>query len=459
MPQFELGRRLFPTNRRDGLAWHMLARFNQSLDVNLCADLKRADPVRRVLRNYGLSVGKEEMVLWADAIDDSLALADRHGIERRGKQPPWWICAPGEVSPPEERLLPPEDRVTKREAVWTARVMRERNTSTEIRLNVNLNPDRYHLRKLQEEFWRGKINSDGDHITERYFSAAWIDNDNLLFGGYRELQKLGRPDRYDAIFRWDLETGDITKYAESGFGICFFKGFISYYVTRDGKLFYREGELRKEKEVELSPEETKRIRPGLSRTNARFQCRRFDDSASPHAPPIWKLESGGKIERIGGFEDKMRGVRYYPSNSQRPIEFDPYEGLKLRVGTAYWTQYPPKYSAYLDASWLPVIRGRAAPEPIPIWILSSDGGVNRYDVPAGPWAGSIYGPAKGGWFALTGAGLYFLTDARSVKILAGRAQAIRVSPNGCRAAVSTPLGDGKGDPLWVVDICRKGDKP
>lgn len=456
MPQFELGRRLFPTNRRDGLAWYMLANFNQNLDMNECRDLKRTKLVLALLRQYELKIEDHELLLWADALDESLDIATRHGIERRGKQPPWWICAPGEANPSYDRLISEEGRALKRERIFTSRMLGDRSTSIEIRLNVSLNPDHYRLWKLATPFWKGKLNSEGDYIQERYFSAAWIDNDNLLFGGYRILEELGKPHRYDPIYRWNLRTGDITKYAESGFGVCYFKGVISYYVKRDEKLFYREGEMGQERESELSPAQARRIGQGLPGTNARFQCRRFAESESPHSPPLWALESGGKVDLGGRYGDKHRTAKYYPRGASDAVDFDPYEGLQKRAGVQHRIAFPPKYSAYLDGSWFVVGRGRPAPEPVPIWILRSIGDIERYDVPLGPWAGTMYSPAKDGWFTLTRNGLYFLSGNGKAKILAGRAQAIRVSPNGCRAAVSTPQPDGQGDPLWVVDVCQKG---
>ena len=457
VPQFVLGQRLFASNRREGLAWYLLANLNQNLDMNQCKDFRRTDPIRRVLRNFELKVSEQEALLWADAIDDSLKIAARHDIGKRSKQPPWWICAPGEASPGEDLLLPEKVRNEKRNWIWETRLVRDHNTPMEIRFNANLNPDHYHIWKLDSKYWEGKLNSEWTtNISQAYFSAVWLDNDTLLFGGYRIIRSPGAPKKYDPIYRWDVRTGRITQYAEQGFGLCYYQGFISYYVKRNGMLFYLEGEFGKEQESQLAAKVSDYIESVPSTTNDQFHCHRENQLGLLHIPPSGRpLESGGRIKFTGKFEDEKRTVEYYPDNSDNAAIFDPFEGLKKRIGNAYLLGQL-NYSEYLGASWLTVWRGGAAIDLTPVWILWSDGRVERHDIPPGPWAASNYSPAKGGWLAITSSGLYFLGDDKIVKILSGNVQAMRVSPNGCRVVLVTGLGHGKGTPMSIVDICQKG---
>lgn len=449
--QSELAWRLAKHNKREALAWDVLSLINLTLDQNECNNLTKAGrSVRQLIRGFPEKITEAEGLMYADATEEALKIAERHGTGKQGKQPPWWICAPGETSPSADRLKPEETRLLRRQFNWEDRKAHERDTALEIRLNANLNPEHYRIWTLDRNYWEGKLNSRGD----QYFSVVWLDNDTLLFGGYEVLQGLGSPKKYDPIYQWDLRSNHIKQYSDPGFGLCHFQGFISYYVLRDGKLLYREGELGKEQEIEIYQQEAKDIQPGLSKVNDRFHCRRFSASKSPHGRGVRALESGGRIKFNGSFSNEKRTAEYFSLGSEASVIFDPFEGLQKRPGD-YWLG-PVSYSEYLDASWFPIVRGGSLVTSTPLWILRKDGKVVRNDIDPGPWTSSRTTPARGGWFAANANGLYFLTLEKKIKILSERVQGIRVSPNGCRVVAGAPVARGAGEPMWVVDVCKKG---
>ncbi|MEP6636975.1 MAG: hypothetical protein ABJB97_09635, partial [Acidobacteriota bacterium] len=425
-----------------------------ALDMNICSDPTVTREISRMLP-WAPIKPIEETAVYADAIDASLAMAIKDDIRHKGKQPPWWICAVGESNPSYERLAPEAYRFIKREVSWNSQVPRQKVLATEIRLNANLNPDHFEVWKLDSKYWKDKRDITRLVTPDPAFSVIWLDSDTLLFGGYFKLRRPDLKYLYDPIYKWKPVERQVSLYAEPGYGMCYFKGFLSYYIERDDKLFYREGAAGREVETLVGADEALRIGPGRSELSARMNCRRY--SQSPHAPPIWQLETGGRLKSNGAFEKENRTLEYVPEGSNQPTVFDPFEGLANRIGNAYWMHFPPKYSAYLDAVWIEIIRGGSSIDSTPVWTLHRDGRVDKVDIPAGPWAASTYEPAKNGWFALSLGGLYFLSDNKApVKILSGTGQGMRVSPNGCRVAVR--LQEAQDRPMWVVDICSKGDR-
>lgn len=199
--QYALSQRLVARNKREALAWRFLALINETLDVNECNGYRNADPVMRLIRGFGggaFAINEGEWLLYADAVDDSLRIALRHNTGAQGKQPPWWICAPGESNPSEDRLRPEPSRTEQRHWNWSERQSRDRGISMEIRFNANLNPDHYRTWKLDETYWKGKLNSDWTtNLNQAYFSAVWLDDDTLLFGGYRIIRAPGSAKKYD----------------------------------------------------------------------------------------------------------------------------------------------------------------------------------------------------------------------------------------------------------------------
>jgi hypothetical protein len=452
--QSELGWRLAKSNKREALAWYVLSLINLTLDQNECSSQPGASrTVRQLMRGFPDKISEQDPLLYADALEDALKIARRHETGKAGKQSAWWICAPDEIDPPAVRLTPDHTRLLRRQLTWENREARERDVIVEIRLNANLNPEGYRLWKLDQKYWAGKSISD----LWNYLSVAWLDNDTLLFGGYQIPQKVTLPRKYEPIYRWDLATGVVAQYAGEGFGLCHFRGVISYYVRRDEKLFYREGSLGKEQETEIDPKEAEDIWPGRSGLTARFQCRRINDAHSSYGGRVRALESGGRLKFNGPFHEKNRTAEYYPPGIAQPVVFDPFEGLKKRPGNDYDLGLI-SYSEYLDASWLTIATRGALVATTPIWILYKDGRIERNQIPPGPWTDISTTKAKGGWALPSVNGLYFLgeSDKTPTKVLKGRIDALRLSSNGCRAAVAVRMPKGEGEPLWVVDFCQKG---
>lgn len=446
VPQYELALRQSTSDAASAMKWFAVARLNHRLDERECADRRAAGSVESYLNvrfRFLEQLSDREELAFADGMDAAL----KEPIAERGKQPPWWICAEGNASPDEAKLLPEPQRAQRRKEQWDLLYASGLGRSMEARFNANLNPDRFQIWRLDEKYWKGKSNGSTNYGG---LAAVWIDDDLLYFGGYTS--HMPGEIRYLPIYRWDLATGEVTKYAgPSTAGLCYFKGYIAYMFERDGKWFRYEGELGKETQLEYVPREK-------WAEYDYFRCRRMPKRPrSPDEPYVHLLESGG---RFIAADSQRIPAEYYANGSDKPVVFDPFEGIEEVSYRLSATS--PKYSEFLEASWIEVRTGTIrSTRPLRTWTLFPGGRVLRQDFPPGPWAsGSVFfAPAKPGWLiasAVPRGGVYLLDNGIPRKLLTGYVQAMRVSASGCRVALVTQNESPVGFPLWVIDVCKKG---
>lgn len=444
VPQYELALRQSTSDAASAMKWFAVARLNHRLDERECADRRAAGSVESYLNvrfRFLEQLSDREELAFADGMDAAL----KEPIAERGKQPPWWICAEGNASPDEAKLLPEPQRAQRRKEQWDLLYASGLGRSMEARFNANLNPDGFRIWRLDEKYWKGRYSDSSSTLP-----GGWIDEDTLLFGGYSS-EVEGRTVYYP-IYLWNLASGNVREYmGPSANGLCYFKGYVSYQLERDGKWVRFEGDLGREKELEYVPREK-------WGEYDYFQCRRIPKSESPHKVPFFALESGGYF--AGTDLTRKKRAEFRAEGSDKTTAFDLFEGIEevpyrlLASG--------PRYSEFLNASWIHVETGTVRTTmPQRAWVLFPDGRVTKHDFAPGPWASSgsvFFAPAKPGWVVGSAArGVYLLEGGTPRKLLAGRMKAMRVSASGCRVAVM--IWELKvGNPLWVIDVCKKGDR-
>jgi hypothetical protein len=116
----------------------------------------------------------------------------------------------------------------------------------------------------------------------------WLDHESLLFTGqYRpEYTPSSHEDTPPNLYVWNTRSNAVRELARRVGEVCYFHGWVSYFVERDGIYFFREGPLGQETEIKLPPR-------GQQKRLVRFGCRALADDEGPGAGSKRSGQGGG----------------------------------------------------------------------------------------------------------------------------------------------------------------------
>lgn len=320
---------------------------------------------------------------------------------------------------------------------------------------------------------------DAGYRLARHGKLYWIDSDRVLFYGGTAKQRLGkRNDRAKGpgsggTYIWNVRSGALEHISEWEI-TCYHPDYSTWSLmhAESGQRRFKAGKFGQE--TELSSEERKlQSAPGQMRDD--FTCKTHSRSdLSPPAPRgrrIIVLRDGDGYLDFGheiSFEPtpQFESIVFYRHASSEPMQLPLL--VKERLSS-------PVYSEFVDAYILFPSQDRSRPNtsdpvwpkerPQPIYQLNRDGQLKTTIVPAGEWhdvhhptptkAGLIF---SGGDF-YRNLGLWLLEAGKVRRLIAGYVHALKVSPNGCEAAIGIQLKHLEmGTPihLKVVDLCVGG---
>lgn len=280
-------------------------------------------------------------------------------------------------------------------------------------------------------------------------SIAWIDNDQLIFAGQKsntDPKKVSfAPGK---IYIWSETSKTARVYSEeSGLGLCFSQGRISFIVGRDNekrRVTFVQGMLGSEKRVERSS-----IMEGELFSN--FDCKfRKRDEFVPRFPRerehLVLREGDGYLtlrpDDINEYRSYPRNITLYREKNALPVTLP----ITWDEGAGSWGT---AYSDYLKAYVIQPVNlvpakgpGNWAPEePRVVYLLhAASGQVERLVFPRSDDFAQPR-PTKNGWIYIGGNiyktyGLYEYKNNTVRKLDVGNVKKIVVSPDGCKAAVA-----------------------
>lgn len=309
----------------------------------------------------------------------------------------------------------------------------------------------------------------------------WLDNDRILFVGYRVLDSMA-PDggRHEtealpSIYIWNVRTDTYERHATlpQYWWICFNRGFIGYatkYEKNNTWHGWKAGTLGKEEDI-----------PDQLATNdkALAPCvgwpREFRPPDNPNAIAIELSPSDGYISIADGptlanaitRENQDKPVELVRPGATRPIELPIWkkemEGLAPLRFSVFAEKYVlvPLFERHHQDYWHYTPWPRD--QPIPIYLISHDGRVDVVVLPAGsPIPYGVYPTRRGLVWASNNApsgnsrqaGAWIIENGRVHKLFDHMVSAVGVSPDGCRVAYAVNDYDPRtNDVVHLMDVC------
>jgi hypothetical protein len=270
---------------------------------------------------------------------------------------------------------------------------------------------------------------------------VWVDDDQLVFAAERVVD--GKRSMVEGLYRWNDRTRTLEQLAEWGGGFCHSDGVVSYFVRRDGRVYYREGELGKERETDLGPPQVGRVFPQI-------RCRAVPRDAVPAR--VTPMLGGGYFEDRRFSPGGPFPYRFYPTLSATPVEL-PIDPTHTGLDAQRYSEYTKSYifvSQVFD-------RERNVTPFVQVFV---DGKTALHSLPGGAGLGSALAPlpTARGWLVATPTnGVFLVRDNEVVRIAPGGVRDLAVSPNGCRAALKTSLGGpafARAHPVYTVNLCE-----
>jgi hypothetical protein len=287
----------------------------------------------------------------------------------------------------------------------------------------------------------------------------WLSNDRLIFKGTEATQKVDAFNKTHLQI-WDIEKSKITPYAPTTKGIaCYTDGVIFYWVRGDkiGEDRYRYGKLGEEKTMEL-PKNKKTFIDTMN-------CRLHDVDA------LMKERQGRAIHPLldrHGYLDRG-SIRFKPGIKEPAIFYRTghSKGIELPIlgRDATIIRYYPFKDAYLIHD---LNTGGILNKKKQFWWLYPDGKVeeglfhfetNLYPTRKGivtMWGGTRSAKDPGT------VGLYLWNQQEPIKLIAGYAEGITVSPDGCKLAFvhflysdATKIKDPGRITLKAINVCME----
>jgi hypothetical protein len=274
---------------------------------------------------------------------------------------------------------------------------------------------------------------------------VWIDNERLVFAAERF--ENGKRSKVGGLYLWNDRTGTLEQIAERGGGFCHSDGWVSYFVRRDGRVYYREGEFGKERETDLGE-------PQVGRRFPRVRCRAVPVGTVPDK--FVPLVGGGFLEDRRLAPERALPYRYYPQLSGPPIELPM---NPLHTGPAVH-----RYSEYTRSHIFKSTVFDRASKTTPVLQVFADGTTRTLAIPDGPWLRGVTVPlptARGWLLATPSNGVYLMRDSEFEHISPGQVRDIAVSSDGCRAALKMRLTGGGAVaplPVYTILLCREGGR-
>ena len=271
----------------------------------------------------------------------------------------------------------------------------------------------------------------------------WIDNERLVFAAERF--ENGRRSNVDGLYVWNDQDRTLTQLAEWGGGFCHSDGWVSYFVRRDGRLYYREGPFGKEQEIDLGP-------PQVGRAFTRVDCRVVRAGALPGN--LVPLIGGGFLEDRRGAPTAALPYRYYTQLGATPIEL-PMNPLHSGPDLHRHSEYTRSH-IFLSSVFDRTTRTTA------VWQVFADGRTQTLNLTEGPWSDGprVPLPTSKGWLVTSALnGVYLMRDGQFEQISVGQVRDTAVSPDGCRAALKMRIGRGSSAipmPIYVLNLCAGG---
>jgi hypothetical protein len=307
-----------------------------------------------------------------------------------------------------------------------------------------------------------------DALGTPYRQAYWVSNDSVLFVGVdysNTITSTGLKEVTYSLMVWNFKTREIKtirtfeKYRP---GLCFDEGVVLYYSKKDDGTFEAyQGRLGSEQPVDLS-----------NKFNYLF-CRPLAEA--PGAPAWTKDHQIRWLEKLGaGFLDfgPTKGtfnntrIRLYKPGAKNS------EGLELPFGRRDVAPRFPYFrfanAFFVESSYY--LHPRPKSIPYPLYWLYEDGRIEKIaEIPWGPWrsrASFFVSPARPGVLMVSNnarspsqidhAGVYLLRDGHVKKLVTGWVLGIKVSPDGCSAALSYwPQMTLKYSSLKVLRLCER----
>jgi hypothetical protein len=224
--QYELSRRLLPTDLSQSLKWYAKGRLARTLDVAECRDSAVSLPVQMALDEVSeptVKAGQANPKLFNAAIWEAV-LWD----EQRSTIPPSkWICGDSSPPTPEGHVLPAGERKRKRDE---ARLVMVSKAKVEVAREAAVERgQRANYRIVESGIAAGSDTPDS--------GVYWLDNRRVVFLGYGTAR--GEPSDGDrernavtTVHVWDPESNKAAPLleAERVGKLCVFRGYISLYA-------------------------------------------------------------------------------------------------------------------------------------------------------------------------------------------------------------------------------------
>jgi hypothetical protein len=311
-------------------------------------------------------------------------------------------------------------------------------------------------------------------------SLHWIDNNRLLFAGYKTpdsnaafaAREQYRDARLRKLYLWDATTRSVRPYADAQ-SVCVSQGVISYAVKEDkvaGKQVVKEGPFGSEREFErpIAPAESVR---------SNFTCKsHLRQELVPPAPRFrhvvvlhegdgyLDLKPGGGPNLLEELRAPKRNLKLYQANGK---------GIELPITwDEQFTEFDVAFSDYRNAYVLRPHAPRGSSigisepwpqgQPLVMYLLWADGQVKRMAIPYLPTEHLIsphptrVGFLFGGGKSPRSTGLYVFDGKTQSKLEAGFVYEIAVTADGCKAAVginSRPYDMGAPISIRIFTLC------
>ena len=319
----------------------------------------------------------------------------------------------------------------------------------------------------------------------------WLDNNRILFTGFEGGKKPSSTKNKSQIrwglYIWDVDAGNVTKYADAKALACFSDGYIEYTLKsestkRDGEDYIiarrMEGPLGQEALVEtVFPKDPKK-REKKDRSKEifnRFTCHHQErpESMKERIMIPLKVEHGYLDfgDGAGTKEDfELKGTLVKPNGEHIETE------LPLKAISRFFKFYPFRQAYFGMHTPGPAILNWDLTNCHPAWWFWPDGSSERKCIPYGPWsAGSgelIVHATQNGILikyanpsnskAGRDSGGYLLKDDEAEKVMDGLMFHEAISPDGCRVGfvhmkdVEAGRIGGKGiRTIRAIDVCSR----
>lgn len=298
--------------------------------------------------------------------------------------------------------------------------------------------------------------------TSRAPDIHWLDNDRIIFLGYKpgefrieNDQKMPRAE----IMVWNTATGQLNKHADvtTDSWLCSSRGYVNYGHFQRSVRYARSGEFGKERETRENGRRPQDEPLELSPVS----CRDFDPTELRKrygANPISLRGQDEYLDRTHGGDT----MRYFPGGGRSPVS--------LTTIPTRSVDTTPRYSAHADKYVFQERRSTSGADiPHNVWLLDRRGAVTHAAISTGPWmAGAVEAlPVVPGLVMMTtaiaigrgvgAAGIYLVEGGKPRRLLAGVPYGMSVSPDGCKVGVSinTDWGKQPNPPprIMLINLC------